>query len=379
MRAMINEMIHAFAESKLFEPWIDPVSGIKSYILTHQEAPLQQSFYFTNQSFSGDGRYLWFYAAHPPAGSGEIGRTLGVADLEQETITWCPETQFRDGSPFVDKDSGAVYWCWGYSVFRREPSPDAVAVLVNSVPEEIHRHRYGKRLATHLTLSADGKEFFIDAHFGNEWCTGSMPLDGGDFVTWQTFDRCYNHAQFSPTDPDLALIAQDWWIDVATGQHNNFDNRIWVIQRGKKARAVFNHANSIAHEWWDAAGKHIWYVDYNRGTEKVDIVNSNRTSVWPNGTCHSHSSSCGRFLVGDIGTYSWKETGCRVAFYNIKTGREVDIASSLPVPPLPRGSYHIDPHPQFCVDDSVIVYTTTVHGRVAVALTSTKDLIDATS
>ena len=52
------ELIYAFADSKLFKPWIDPISGIKSYILTRHVAPIQQSFYFTNQSFSADGRYL---------------------------------------------------------------------------------------------------------------------------------------------------------------------------------------------------------------------------------------------------------------------------------------------------------------------------------
>jgi len=376
---MNSEKYSSIVQHQLFEPWSDPISGITSHILKQKVAPIQQSFYFMNQSFSADGRYLWFYAAHPPAGSAEIGRTLGVADLHQEKVIWCPETQFRDASPFVDKDSGAVYWCWGYSVFRREPLADAGAVLVNSIPEEVHKHRYGKRLATHLTLSANGKEFFIDAHLGDEWCAGSLPLDGSDFVIWQTFDRCYNHAQFSPVDPDLALIAQDWWIDVATGQRSNYENRIWLIERGKASRPVFETAKSIAHEWWDVDGEHIWYVDYKRGTEKVSLVDFERIAVWPNGTCHSHSSRCGQFVVGDIGTYSWKHTGCRVAFYNVETGKEVDIVSNLPVPALPRGSYHLDPHPQFCLSDSQIVYTTTVRGSIDIALVNVRDLIDATS
>jgi len=366
-------------DSPLFQPWIDPASGITSWILTQRAAPLQQSFYFMNRSLSADGRYLWFYCAHPPGGSAEIARSLGVADLHEGTVACFPETLFRDGSPWIDPATGQAYWCWEYAVHRRGPLPDATVERVNGLPESLHRNRYGKRLATHLTRSADGREFFIDAHLGREWCLGSLPVDGGPFQVWQTLDRCYNHAQFSPTDPDLALVAQDWWTDVATGEYRPYDNRLWLIRRGGTVAPLTTAATSIAHEWWDPDGRHVWYVDYQRGTERIDVQTLARTSVWPGGTCHSHSSADGRLVVGDIGTYSWAKTGCRVACFNAATGREVDIVSRLPLPPLPRGAYHIDPHPQFCADDGLVAYTTTVLGRVDVALVRTADLLRATA
>ena len=207
-----------FAASRLFTQWHDPETGVCSYILTKLIAPLQQSFYFTNTSRSADGRYYWFYAAHPPSGNADQGRTLGVIDFEADALQWFPDTQFRDASPWIDPQTAYAYWCSGYAVYRRAPNPEAEVELVNAIPEEIHKNRYGKRLATHLTISADGHELFIDAHFGNEWCAGSLPLDGGDFELWQKFDRCFNHAQFSPTNPDQALLAQDWWIDGSTGE-----------------------------------------------------------------------------------------------------------------------------------------------------------------
>jgi hypothetical protein len=43
-------------------------------------------------------------------------------------------------------------------------------------------------------------------------------VDGSPFELWQEFDRCYNHGRFSPPDPDLMLIAQDWWNDPVTGE-----------------------------------------------------------------------------------------------------------------------------------------------------------------
>jgi hypothetical protein len=367
-----------FENSPCFEKWEDPKSGIVSYILNRHVAPVQQSFYFTNRSITNNGRYLWFYTAFPPAGSAEIGRTLGVVDLEKETITNFPDTQFRDGSPMVDLENGDIYWCWAYSIFCRSPEPNSPARLVNSLPKEIHKGRYGKRLATHLTTSTNRKELFIDAHLGNEWLIGTLPMDGGEFQTWQTFERCFNHAQINPNDPDLALIAQDWWIDVTTGEHKDLENRIWTIRRGEKAKPIFEKGDSHAHEWWDADGKHIWYIDYNKGTHKVNIETLENTLVWENGNCHSHSSNCSNYLIGDIGTYTWNRTGCRVAFYNSRTQREVNIVTSPPPPHIPRGDYHLDPHPQFCANDKLVVYTTTVKGQIDVALTKTEDLIAAT-
>ncbi len=39
--------------------------------------------------------------------------------------------------------------------------------------------------------------------------SGDMPVNGDPFRLWQKPDRGYNHAQFSPVDPDLILVAQD--------------------------------------------------------------------------------------------------------------------------------------------------------------------------
>jgi len=373
----------------LLEAWTDPRSGVVSYILKTDVAACRQSFYFTNLGMTDDGRYLWFYTFNPPSGSAESGRTLAVADLHEGVVRALPETQFRDASPYIDPETGDAYWAWDYSVWKRPAAADADVELVNAVPEEIHRHRYGKRLATHLTRSADGTAFLIDAAFGREWIVGLLPIDGGDFEVLQSFDRCYNHAQMSPTDPDLALIAQDWWFDVATGEPGHYENRIWLLRRGESATPVFDadYGKKLTHEWWDASGDSIWYIDYTAGTAKVDIATSQYKLVWPNEAdprsakaCHCHADATGRYLVADQGTYQWKDGLCRVRFRNLDTGKEVDIASHPPVPVGDTyGKYHVHPHPQFCARDRFICYTTTVWGGIDVAVTHVADLIDRTS
>jgi hypothetical protein len=363
--------------SALFTPWTDPVSGVTSQILTPRVAPVQQSFYFTSPSMTEDGRWLWFYTAHPPAGSADAGRALAVADLERGTVRTFPETAFRDASPMVDPVTGEVYWCSNYAVYRRGPREKDRVEKVNELPEELHRNRMGKRLATHLTFSADRRELFVDAHLGREWILGSLPLDGGAFGVWKRLDRCHNHAQFSPADPDCALVARDWWLDVATGERHEYDNRMWLLRRDGSMRPLMEGASRIAHEWWDAGGRHVWFVDYDRGTGRIDIESLETEWIWPGGTVHSHASRCGRWLVGDVGTYSWQSTGCRVLFLNRETGRETAIVSDMPLPPLSRGSYHLDPHPQFVAGDEWIVYTTMVRGTVDVARTRVADLLAA--
>ena len=206
-----------FASSALFTPWTDPDSEVTVYLLTKKVAPVQEAFYFVNESMSQDGRYLWFYCAYPPSGSAGQGRTLGVVDFEAQEVRHFPETQFNHASPFLDAATGQVYWCMGDSIWRRGPDWQDKAEWVNGLPSEVVLNRTVSRLATHLSRSADGKEFFVDAEVGLRRVFGSLPVNGGDFQHWHTFDRNFNHAQFNPHDPDLVLFAQENHSDPITG------------------------------------------------------------------------------------------------------------------------------------------------------------------
>ena len=369
----------ALANRTLFETWTDPASGVESLVLTRRIAPIQQSFYFVNSGFTDDGRYLWFYCSYPPGGDAYYGRQLGVLDFTDQTLRHFPETQFMDASPFVDPQSGEAYWTTGLGVWKRGPKVEDKAERVGLFPAEFARRRRPLRLATHLSRSADRKSFAIDAQIGTEWFVGDLPLDGGEFRLWQKFDLCHNHAQFSPIDPDLMLIAQDGWIDPATGKEGETSDRLWLMRRGEQARRLVPSAPLPAslrgHEWWDADGRHVWYIDYHAGTARVDIQTGERTLVWPGGHTHSHCDQAGKYLVGDINVADdW-----RVAFFNITTGKEIDIVSRLPVPLLPRPAYHVHPHPRFCLNDRYICYTTNVRGSIDVALVPVSQLIERTT
>jgi hypothetical protein len=371
----------ALRRGELFERWVDPISGVESHLLSVRVAPLQQTFYFVNSGFSDDGRFLWLYCAFPPGGDSYYGRQLAVVDFAERSVRHFPETQFMDASPFVDGATGEVFWTTGLGLWKRGPAPTARVERVGVFPAELARERRPLRIATHLTRSADGATFALDAQIGNEWFVGDIAADGTrDFRLWQKFDICHNHAQFSPSDPDTILLAQDGWFDAATGAEGRTRDRLWLLRHGERARPILPHAPLPAslrgHEWWDADGVHVWCVDYHAGTAKINTRTAERTLVWPSGRGHSHCDRAGKLLVGDIdaGGDRW-----RVAFFNAATGREIDIVSRLPPLSFPRRTYHVHPHPRFCLGDRYICYTTNVLGRVDVAIVSVDSLLERTS
>lgn len=365
-------------QSSLFSRWEDPQSGVESFILSSEVAPFQQSFYYTNPSYTNDGRYLWFYCAFPPSGSANQGRSLAVADFETNEVHVYPETQFLDASPGVDLDSGEVYWCSGPEIWKRGPLASQSAQLVNRLPAQIVRNRRPWRVATHFTFSADRKSLNFDAEIGRQWFVGHVPLDGSAVVVWQEFDRAYNHGQFSPTDPDLQLINQDSAVDPVTGDCPSYENRMWLIRRGETAWPIFSTGPKHGHEWWSADGQHVWYIHYNRGVERVSLAKPEPELMWPSDVVsHAHVDASERYIVADC--IPGRDTGIgKVIFYNTETQREISVVSDMPYPAEELRRYHAHPHPQFCRNDEYICYTTLVRGRVDVALVSVAQLIDRT-
>jgi len=361
--------------SKLFTPWTDPTSGIVSYILTRKVAPVQEGFYFVNDSMACQGRYWWFYCAFPPSGTAAQGRTLGVVDFATQEVRHFPGTQFNLASPFVDVDTGEVYWGMGSAVWKRGPQPEDSVALVNCLPADLVQHRFVERIATHLTLSADRRAFMIDAAVGLQWIFGAMPVDGGDFEVWHTFHRNYNHAQFSPIDPDLVLLAQENHPDPITGLQFRIEDRLWLLRRGGVPRPILPTPTRLSHEWWDPDGEHVWCIKGDVGVWRVNIATQVVEEIpWPGGRWHSHSTADGKYLAGDANLTFYRGCPSTVNFLNRETGKSVRIVDNPEMANHTGANYHIDPHPRFCFGERYVVFTTTVRGQVDVALVPTATL-----
>ena len=390
-------------EPSLFSVWDNPVSGVDSYVLTRRISPIQQSFYFTSPSVSAEGRYYMFYAADPPT----VGHTLGCVDFLTGEVYHIPGTQFRSCVPYMDLVNNTLYWSSGVNVWKRGLGQGDVAERVSVIPASITRGYPISSVATHFTQSADHHYLNMDFRAGNEWQVGRISLDEGDVELWQSFPRAYKHSQFSPTDPDLMLIAQDFYQDYETGISYGYSNRLWTIRKGEPAQPVFSRADALApteivmvnahtgfhsyesdprstlgHEWWSADGQYIWYVHYGRGVGRVKLDTLTPELLWalPRVT-HAHADSSGQYLVADNIPEDDPDDQ-RIIFFNRKTGKTVNIVSALPdMAPWPDEyrKYHVHPHPHFCAHDALICYTTTVTGRPDVAFVKVDTLIEATS
>jgi hypothetical protein len=369
-----TEMID-LADRNLFTPHTHPASGATFYILSREVAPVQKGFYFVNDSMSADGRYLWFCCAFPPS----LKKTLAVVDGQRGEVRHFPETQFTAESPYVDPATGAVFWGEGPSVWRRGPGAGEAAERVNTLPADLVGERGVGRLATHLTRSADGREFFVDAKVGLAHLFGTLPLDGGDFELWHRWDRNHNHAQFSPTDPDEVLFAQEFHPDPLTGLRFPITDRLWVIRRGGKPRPVMPEPTRVTHEWWDADGRHVWCVQGHE-TWRVRLADGEVERIpFPRHCWHSHASGDGRLIVGDSNDGFFRGCASTVHLMNRETGTVILLAEHDERSDYAGRHYHIDPHPRFCCRDRYVVFTTTVRGRIDVAVAATEDLLERTA
>jgi hypothetical protein len=367
--------------SRLFTRWCNPANGVESLILTHRLAPVQRPFYFTNPSFTDDGRFLWLECAYPPDGGRNAVPVLAVIDFHDDEMRVFHETQVNSAGPLVDQRSGEVYWGNGLEIWKRGPAASDRPRLVNRFPAELAKGRRLDLLATHLTLSADRTTMNMDARFGSDCFVGEFPLDGSAPRVWEHGSRLFNHAQFSPTDPATMMMALDPWLSPDAGP---FDpelryHRIWLHSRGGSATPLLQEpVTHSGHEWWDPAGRHIWYIHYGVGVKRVDLATRDEELVWPGHLAHGMSDRTGRYVVADSMSDPVR-CDCRVDFRDLQTGREIRLVDHPPLADDATQCRHLHPHPMFCLNDRYVCHMTTAHGRVDLALVPTAGLISRTA
>lgn len=367
--------------SRLFTRWRNPGSGVESLVLTHRVAPVQRPFYFTNPSFSADGRFLWVECAYPPEGGRDAVPVLAVVDFAMDEMRVYHETQFATARPLVDERNGDVYWGSGLEIWKRGPLASDRPRLVNRFPAELAKGRQPSRIATHLTFSADRRSLNLDAWIGSDVFVGDIPVDGSPPRIWEQGVRTFDHAQFSPTDPDEMLLAHEYWSDPASGA---FDparpyHRIYTIRRGGKATPLLREpVTHSGHEWWDAAGRHVWYIHYGVGVKRVDLATRNEELLWPGHLAHGMTDRSSRYVVADS-MADPVVCDCRVDFRDLRTGKEVRLVDRPPLASHLTQCRHLHPHPLFCLDDRYVCHSTTVHDRVDLALVPTAELIARTA
>ncbi|MDR2675062.1 MAG: hypothetical protein LBC18_09375 [Opitutaceae bacterium] len=376
--------------SACFEMTKAPATGIPIYILKGSPDGHQQVLYYTQDMMSRDGRHLWFAHVTNP-GTPEARKALGVVDFEKDTKTLFPEAAFEGESPYVDADTGCVYYCGPgslakgetFPVYVLEPRPGARARVVVAIPRfEEGRPR---QVVTHFTMNASRTALGFDSgHYPKSEKTyyGTIALDGSPAKVWGTFGRRMDHAQMSPARDDVMLIAQDGFVREGAGDRVKIANRMWLAYADGRQEPLFPGKQGVAHyhEWWDPGGEYIWFVDTQGastagrpGTATVRLRDRSVLLVWPGAVGHSHSSANGRYLVGDHKTGRWtrQTADVRVSAYDAKTKRSHEITGGMPPP---RWFYHTHPHPQFDCGDKYILFTCTLAGYTSVGAVRSADV-----
>lgn len=276
--AVENNQAEQYLKDKLdtsrhFRKYING-NGIVSYILDTHIANHQISMYYTNPSITDDGKYIWFWLTKD-----RDNFELALFDVEQDEIRKYKDMKITSSSSYVDVTTGEVYWVKPpkdqkfkgdfYDLVKRGPLPKDKIEKVAKIPHFLDNALPPRQVVTHLSPSADRKSFAFDSgHYpaNNKTYLGIVPIDGRKPQLWKILDRRYNHAQMHPVYNDVMLAAQDYFRD-DLGQYGEkreriaIDNRMWIIYQDGEALPVFPKPNNIYHEWWDASGKYLWYID----------------------------------------------------------------------------------------------------------------------
>ena len=392
-------LLDRLEKSEHFEKYTNDNGIVTYYLDSPRLAKHQIGMYYTTPCITDDGRYVWFWLTEDRSDF-----SLALYDAETDEVYQYDGMEVHTSSSYVDTATGDVYWVSPaknqkyagdvYYILKRGPEPKDRIKKVARIPHYVDNCPPPRQVVTHLFPSADGKSFGFDSgHYrtNNKTYIGTVPNDiNGEAQLWTILERRYDHGQMSPKYSDVMLVTQDYFTDYIgqfgePGGRLGPDNRMWIVYSDGEAKPVFEDDNDIYHEWWDASGDWLWYIDKkgNKGGKgvckvKYDYVNRSFGEpelIWPDALGHACGSKSGKYIVGDHGYKSWATTNsCRLSFYNIATGKEANIVTSLPY----SGSMN-HTHPCFAMNDAVVCYTFSTGDYNAVAFTFTENLIELTN
>ena len=374
--------------SKHFKKIVDVKSGAAHYVLSTRLAEYQQGFYFINNSMTNDGRYLWFHAT-PNAVYSPRDRNLGYVDFLTDEVVICYDSIAEGASPYVDAETGEVYFARGKSLYKRAPGKDKKAEKIYTLKEY---PGYVNSIVCHLTRLSDKKSFFLDIgrdDFG--FIQGVVNIETGEFTKWTEMTYTANHGQINPANDRLAMVGIDSGDDLNTGRvfgvpisDEGVFQRIWTVTADGEKTCIPPLHNYASHEWWSPNGKRIYYCCDNHGICYYDITNGDHVLFHECDPWHAHTTMDERYFVYDVkmleryGGKWYRGCPAAVKFLNRETGKLINIVTEMPEGGTPEkpNCYHIDPHPRFTDNEKYIVFTTTELGSVDLAVAFVDELIE---
>ena len=406
---------HTPETSKLFVPFVDPVSGVKSYLLKPGLiAPSHQTLYFNVKSMTDDGRFLVFVChdneyTGDGTGTRKPGETkknlIAVVDFLKDEVI---ELDNRMAGFLTRLDT--VYDRLYYVRKAKNPADAAICrrdllddphkeIEVCKIPYELHRGKRVGYYCTHITLNGARDKAFMDSLLrppdakdhdwpGDEFVQGVIDLKTGRYESWGTTDFHCNHGQFNPKDDTLALCAWEYcWEEKGRAYQakTGWYPRLWLKRAdGSNEMVPARRANGASHEIWDEDGTGfswcgcgVWHHDLATGRQEMFCPEK--------GAAHATLSADKRYVAYDVRVNGrWRGGPWRTGFWNRETDRGVTIFSTRPALGGSTGSeqeskLHPDPHPQFvCHDRYVCMTINNLDGHMDFLVTPVKELVERT-
>lgn len=372
--------------SKLFRKFVEPKSGVVSYILETRIAENQQSIYFTQKSMTEDGRFIVLNLSGGKRGN---TKSLALVDLLSDEIL---PLEISGSIPFLDTHTAILYWFEPSGLYRMNlhASPRQKERLCD-IPQQLKAEGESVRsYATHVTLTSDRSKVFMDARVDDRFIQGMLDIKTGQFEKWGEESVCVNHGQVNPVNDRLALCAHETrWTDSKNGEHRiqNIDGvypRLLLVEPNGKRRIVPPMNNTATHEHWAADGKGFYYCSWGNeyGVIYCDLASGKQQRVAPVHAAHATMTTDHRYFTYDYSVGPWYR-GCswQVGFYNAVSQKEIFLYTVLPAFNSKENpsKLHPDPHPQFVCGDKYIICTINHgDGRMDLSVTPVSPLTEKT-
>ena len=382
--------------SRYFERFVDPESGVVSYLLKPGAiARNQQSLYYTQKAMTNDGRFLLFVVSPDETEKGYFRKQhLAVLDFLTDEVTILDDFRAGTCTPYLDVETDEMFYLDRYSedkgLFKRRLLFDiGTPVKVCEFPE--HLKKLGVRttsLYTHLTRTADKKGFFLDCQI----CVKDSPkkadremmsvlgvLDAGTgtFTEWYRNRYVVRHAAANPTRSDVALALEPYWEtlrEVHDCGATKVCKRLLLLKPGSSELIIGQvpHGGKppvhVVHTEWTADGSGIYWCSYANGvilhnidTGKEEVIMKDNVAV------HCEMSDDGRYIVFDQAASSRRFRGqsWSVGLYDRHTGNTRWIYTKSPelMTPEKPSRLHPDPHPSFAMEGRYVICSYNVRER----------------
>lgn len=383
-------------ESKLFAKYVDPSSGVTSWMLNPGMIDEnQQSIYFTSKSMTDDGRFLVLDVSQNEFRTDRKrrygGKRKAVVDLA--TDTWTRLDELDGAIPFLDVATDSLYYVrkgGKPAICRRDLLVDPLKEIeIVPIPYELAKGRSVAYYCTHLTLTKDRKRAFLESKLGKDkdaaYVQGCVNLETGAYEPWGTTDFFCNHGQINPSRDDIALCAWECcWEEPgkAYRKKTGWYPRMWLVYPdGRRELVPARERNSASHEVWDDDGSGFSWC--GGGVYHHDLATGKQECWCPiKGARHNTLSPDKRYVTYDEAPGRWWR-GCpwRVGFWNRETKKNVWVYDTRPAlcPEKNQSRLHPDPHPHFVCKGRYVVSTiNSADGHMDLLVTPVAPLVEMT-